>query len=49
MLVAIWLPAAPARAQYVEIQSFEVTPFIGARLEEPSTFSRTGPSRLKPR
>ena len=32
MLVAIWLPAAPARAQYVEIQSFEVTPFIGARL-----------------
>jgi len=33
MLMAIWLPAAPARAQqYVEIQSFEVTPFIGARL-----------------
>src|SRR4029434_9278805 len=26
------LAAAPARAQYVEIQSFEVTPFIGARL-----------------
>ena len=24
--------AAPARAQYVEIQSFEVTPFVGARL-----------------
>lgn len=32
MLMAIWLPDAPARAQYVEIQSFEVTPFIGARL-----------------
>lgn len=31
-LVAI-LTAAPARAQYVQIQSFEVTPFIGARLE----------------
>jgi hypothetical protein len=32
MLVAILAAAAPARAQYVEIQSFEVTPFIGARL-----------------
>jgi hypothetical protein len=32
MLVAIWLPAAPARAQYVQIQSFEVTPFVGLRL-----------------
>ena len=31
-LVAILAGAAPARAQYVEIQSFEVTPFIGARL-----------------
>jgi hypothetical protein len=31
-LVAILAAAAPARAQYVEIQSFEVTPFIGARL-----------------
>jgi hypothetical protein len=30
-LVAI-LAAAPARAQYVQIQSFEVTPFIGARM-----------------
>jgi hypothetical protein len=26
------LAATPARAQYVQIQSFEVTPFIGARL-----------------
>jgi len=31
-LLAIVGAAAPARAQYVEIQSFEVTPFIGARL-----------------
>ena len=31
-LVAILAGAAPARAQYVEIQSFELTPFIGARL-----------------
>jgi hypothetical protein len=31
-LVAFLAAAAPARAQYVEIQSFEVTPFVGARL-----------------
>ena len=31
-LAAILAGAAPARAQYVEIQSFELTPFIGARL-----------------
>ena len=31
-LVAILAAAAPARAQYLEIQSFEVTPFVGARL-----------------
>ncbi len=31
-MVAILTAAAPASAQYVEIQSFEVTPFIGARL-----------------
>jgi len=30
--LTILAAAAPARAQYVEIQSFEVTPFIGARL-----------------
>jgi hypothetical protein len=32
LLVAFSMIAAPARAQYLEIQSFEVTPFIGARL-----------------
>jgi hypothetical protein len=32
LLVALLAAAAPARAQYVEIQSFEVTPLIGARL-----------------
>jgi hypothetical protein len=32
MLLAIGGAAARARAQSVEIQSFEVTPFIGARL-----------------
>jgi opacity protein-like surface antigen len=31
-LVAILAAAAPARAQYVEIQSFEVAPLVGARL-----------------
>lgn len=31
-LVAIVAAAVPARAQYVEIQSFEVTPLVGARL-----------------
>ena len=31
-LVAILAAAEPVRAQYVEIQSFEVTPFVGARL-----------------
>lgn len=31
-LVAVLGAAAPARSQYLEIQSFEVTPFIGARL-----------------
>src|SRR5262245_60562802 len=29
--LAILVPAAPARAQYVELQAFEVTPFIGVR------------------
>ena len=31
-LVAIVAAAVPARAQHVDIQSFEVTPFVGARL-----------------
>ena len=32
LAVAATLAATPAQAQYVQIQSFEVTPFIGARL-----------------
>ena len=32
LALAATLAATPAHAQYVEIQSFEVTPFIGARL-----------------
>jgi len=31
-LIGALTAAAPARAQYVQIQSFEVTPFIGTRL-----------------
>ena len=31
-MVAVLAGAAPARGQYVEIESFEVTPFIGVRL-----------------
>jgi len=31
-LAAVLAAATPAHAQYVQIQSFEVTPFIGARL-----------------
>ena len=46
MLVATWLPAAPARAQYVEIQSFEVTPFIGARLGGTFDIQPDGPERV---
>jgi hypothetical protein len=48
-LSAILAPAAPARAQYVDIQAFEVTPFVGARLggtfdiqaEQPSPIQAT--------
>ena len=47
-LVAILAAAAPARAQYVEIQSIEVTPLVGARLGGTFPYSRTGPCRLKP-
>jgi hypothetical protein len=32
MLLVALADAAPARAQYVDIQSFEVTPFIGLRM-----------------
>ena len=31
-LAAVLTAAAPARAQYVQIQSFEVSPFIGVRM-----------------
>ena len=47
MLVAIWPPAAPARAQYVEIQSVEVTPFIGARLGGTFDIQPDGPEQIE--
>jgi hypothetical protein len=47
MLVAIWLPAAPARAQYVQIQSVEVTPFIGARLGGTFDLQPDGPEQVE--
>ena len=47
MLMAIWLPAAAARAQYVEIQSFEVTPFIGARLGGTFDIQPDGPAPVE--
>jgi hypothetical protein len=31
MLLALVALATPARAQYVQIDSFEVTPFVGVR------------------
>lgn len=45
--MAIWLPAAPARAQYVEIQSFEVTPFIAARLGGTFDIQPDGPGQVE--
>jgi len=47
MLVATWLPATPARAQYVQIQSFEVTPFIGARLGGTFDIQPDGPEQVE--
>ena len=47
MLVATWLPAAPARAQYVQIQSFEVTPFIGLRLGGTFDIQPDGPEQVE--
>jgi hypothetical protein len=41
------LAAAPARAQYVEIQSFEVTPFIGARLGGTFNIQPDGPAPVE--
>ena len=46
-MLAIWLPAAPARAQYVEIQSIEVTPFIGARLGGTLAIQPGGPEQVE--
>ena len=46
-LVAILAVAAPARAQYVQIQSFEVTPFIGARLGGTFDIQPEGPAQVE--
>ena len=46
-LAAILAAAAPARAQYVEIQSFEVTPFIGARLGGTFEIQPDGPAQVE--
>src|SRR5262245_36510844 len=46
-LVAILAAAAPARAQYVEIQSFEVTPFIGARMGGTFNIQPDGPAQVE--
>ena len=47
LLVALCLPAAPARAQYVEIQSVEVTPLIGARLGGTFDIQPDGPEQIE--
>jgi hypothetical protein len=47
MLVAIWLPAAAARAQYVEIQSVEVTPIVGVRLGGTFDIQPDGPGQIE--
>jgi hypothetical protein len=47
MLVAVWLPATPARAQYVQIQSFEVTPFIGLRMGGTFDTQPDGPGQVE--
>ncbi len=46
-LAAILAAAAPARAQYVAIQSFEVTPFIGARLGGTFNIQPDGPAEVE--
>lgn len=46
-LTAILTVAAPAHAQYVEIQSFEVTPFIGARLGGTFDIQPDGPAPIE--
>ena len=45
-LLATLTAAAPARAQYVEIQSFEVTPFVGARLGGTFEIQPGGPAQV---
>lgn len=47
LLAAIWLPAAPAWAQYVQIQSFEVTPIVGARLGGTFDIQPDGPAQVE--
>src|SRR5688572_482819 len=47
MLVAIWPPAAPVWAQYVESQSVEVTPLIGARLGGTVDIQPDGPEQIE--
>ena len=44
MLPAMLAVAAPARAQYVELQRFEVTPFIGARFGGTFEIQTEGPA-----
>ena len=46
-LVASLAAAAPAGAQYVAIQSFEVTPFIGARLGGTFAIQPEGPAQVE--
>jgi len=46
-LAAILSAAAPARAQYVQIQSFEVTPLIGARLGGTFEIQPDGPAQVE--
>ena len=46
-LVATLAAVAPASAQYVEIQSFEVTPFIGARMGGTFEIQPGGPSLVE--
>lgn len=45
--MAVLATVAPARAQYVEIQSFEVTPFIGARLGGTFDIQPDGPEPIE--
>src|SRR6188474_44118 len=46
-LLTILAAAAPTRAQYVDIQSFEVTPFIGLRLGGTFDIQPEGPAQVQ--